>query len=414
MPTFNAQHVHTQDHGNWAYHTVQADVPERFSPRLNDEHLEHGWFTPPEVDELPLHPGFRDSWTEMQAPQREAAWHPLRTCPECDGVGCPHCMQAPPTVPSESWGYGTVSSDRWGAMPPSAEMRAAPLPLAPRPGFSFPSLTTGDFESFGTPPPESDDGPIFSSSAAAALHTGEIPGDEQFRGNLEVEGINPYSGINPSYLGHANGTPVYIKPESGNHQDDIAKERAAFAVAHAMGVPVPHTVAREVHIPTDLPFAPSPEEYQEDSPSGTLHQIHRSGPQLAQVQASVGGHNLYDSHEPEDVLNEYPERARQIALMDNVIGNIDRHMGNMVIGDDGELYPIDHGATFPEGQYYPTGMAEALQGHPLTEDEMALLQRIHKMPLNHLGFDAESGMQHRISQMLGSGIFTPTPRQSYE
>jgi 8-oxo-dGTP diphosphatase len=58
-------HTFTDDHGGWAYHTVVVDSPRQFHPEGGDEdweHAGHGWFTPHEMDELPLHPGFRSSW----------------------------------------------------------------------------------------------------------------------------------------------------------------------------------------------------------------------------------------------------------------------------------------------------------------------------------------------------------------
>jgi hypothetical protein len=66
FPTSNMIHAHTNDHGNWAYHTVTGDAPSPFEPRLDHENSDHGWFTPNEIDELPLHPGFRESWDALK------------------------------------------------------------------------------------------------------------------------------------------------------------------------------------------------------------------------------------------------------------------------------------------------------------------------------------------------------------
>lgn len=74
FPAYNLQHSHTLDHGGWAYHTVTADVPHPFYPHSStwnpDETSDAGWFTPNEVDELPLHPGFRESWDEYKPNQQ--------------------------------------------------------------------------------------------------------------------------------------------------------------------------------------------------------------------------------------------------------------------------------------------------------------------------------------------------------
>lgn len=72
FPASNAIHAHTNDHGGWAYHTVTADAPSPFEPRFDDENTEHGWFTPAEVDELPLHPGFRESWDALRPTESPA------------------------------------------------------------------------------------------------------------------------------------------------------------------------------------------------------------------------------------------------------------------------------------------------------------------------------------------------------
>lgn len=49
---------------DWSYHTVMADVPERFEPEYADswETQGHGWFTPEEMQGLKLHPGFASAW----------------------------------------------------------------------------------------------------------------------------------------------------------------------------------------------------------------------------------------------------------------------------------------------------------------------------------------------------------------
>lgn len=76
FPFENPQVVHTTDHGGWAFHTVAADAPHQFEPQLLDHESEDaGWFTPAEIDELPLHPGFRESWNELrpQPPQQRFA-----------------------------------------------------------------------------------------------------------------------------------------------------------------------------------------------------------------------------------------------------------------------------------------------------------------------------------------------------
>jgi 8-oxo-dGTP pyrophosphatase MutT (NUDIX family) len=70
LPKLTHSHTTTDDHGGWAYHTVVAESPERFSPagggEDDDEHEGHGWFTHGEMSGLPLHPGFRKSWDRVR------------------------------------------------------------------------------------------------------------------------------------------------------------------------------------------------------------------------------------------------------------------------------------------------------------------------------------------------------------
>lgn len=46
-------------------------------------------------------------------------------------------------------------------------------------------------------------------------------------------------------------------------------------------------------------------------------------------------------------------RLVELAALDFITGNTDRHAGNVMVGNDGEVYPIDHGLTFPESSRSP-------------------------------------------------------------
>ena len=55
------------DLGVWSYTTVVADVVEQFDPVISDpESVALAWVPLPEVDELPLHPGFGDAWPTLR------------------------------------------------------------------------------------------------------------------------------------------------------------------------------------------------------------------------------------------------------------------------------------------------------------------------------------------------------------
>lgn len=57
------EHV-AQPDPDWQYHTYTAEVPQQFDPEYAGdwETQDHGWFTPEEINKLPLHPGFAQSW----------------------------------------------------------------------------------------------------------------------------------------------------------------------------------------------------------------------------------------------------------------------------------------------------------------------------------------------------------------
>ncbi len=59
--------VHVDDHGGWSYQTVVADAAAPLATTPNPESIELRWQLVDEVDELALHPGFRDSWRQVRA-----------------------------------------------------------------------------------------------------------------------------------------------------------------------------------------------------------------------------------------------------------------------------------------------------------------------------------------------------------
>jgi hypothetical protein len=65
FPASNTVHAHTLHRGE-GVHTITGDADAPFEPRFASPDMEHGWFTAPEVDELPLHPGFRQTWDVLK------------------------------------------------------------------------------------------------------------------------------------------------------------------------------------------------------------------------------------------------------------------------------------------------------------------------------------------------------------
>lgn len=59
--------VFVDDHGGWSYTTVLAQLIQPFEPRNNHESQEMRWVGIDEVDSLPLHHGFAQSWPRLSA-----------------------------------------------------------------------------------------------------------------------------------------------------------------------------------------------------------------------------------------------------------------------------------------------------------------------------------------------------------
>jgi 8-oxo-dGTP pyrophosphatase MutT (NUDIX family) len=66
LPRIRHHVTHHNDHGGWTYHTVIVDTLEPFTPGRGDgEGSRHDWFTPDQINQLPLHPGFAETWDQV-------------------------------------------------------------------------------------------------------------------------------------------------------------------------------------------------------------------------------------------------------------------------------------------------------------------------------------------------------------
>jgi len=64
-PVLLGEFVFNPSH-DWAYTTMVVEVSERFGDSINFETDAVGWFTPAEVDALPLHAGFAAAWPHLR------------------------------------------------------------------------------------------------------------------------------------------------------------------------------------------------------------------------------------------------------------------------------------------------------------------------------------------------------------
>lgn len=100
----------------------------------------------------------------------------------------------------------------------------------------------------------------------------------------------------------------------------------------------------------------------------------------------------------------------RIALLDHVIGNLDRKLGNLVLNANGKLIAIDHGLSFPERNGRQAGsrfifddsielgdavtLLKGLQNHPTLERELLA---------TGLSASAIDAMYERIDDMVATG-----------
>lgn len=149
---------------------------------------------------------------------------------------------------------------------------------------------------------------------------------------------------NPVYVGKLDGETVVLKPEMQLSPTrlrtnvepgfDLEREKAAAHVASLMRESSPDVapLVPDYRI-TDV------EGYGRSGVSDyvrgeTAAEAHHRGDY--QIQARLGG-------------DQWDADMKNIRMFDGVIGNTDRHEGNLMIDLDGRLHAIDHGLAFPSG-----------------------------------------------------------------
>ena len=139
-------------------------------------------------------------------------------------------------------------------------------------------------------------------------------------------------GINGTFLVTlSNGAQAVFKPTAGEDQSRLRdlleedhqgkREQAAYIVDKAMGHlgRVPPTVRRTI----------------EGQEGALMYFV----PDSKTAEVSDASAKI--------LQNDKDPGHRRLAILDNVIGNLDRHEGNWMICADGNPIPIDHGISFP-------------------------------------------------------------------
>lgn len=171
---------------------------------------------------------------------------------------------------------------------------------------------------------------------------------------------------------------------------ELSRERAAYQVDKAMGHygRIPPVVERTIDGQTGNLMI-----YIPDASPGRIKA--RNTPLWVELDRNLG----------------HPEGYRRIAVLDNVLGNLDRHQDNWLINRDGWHQPIDHGLTFPPAE----GFINYNFGIPknLTEADRDALKKLlasqQTLTPENLGLEpsAISAMLKRVQVMLESGSTCP-------
>ena len=121
------------------------------------------------------------------------------------------------------------------------------------------------------------------------------------------------------------------------------------------------------------------------------------------------------------VVDDDP-RLRPIAVFDAAVNNTDRKGGHLLPTADGGLFGVDHGVTFSRQPKLRT-VLWGWQGMPLSDDELAALERLHEAlhggvaPLPRalsglLDRDEIAATRRRVAALLRSRRF-PQPRSDW-
>lgn len=222
----------------------------------------------------------------------------------------------------------------------------------------------------GEPDPTDLPGRPVSVTGSDAAMRHRIDGDEPYTGAV-TDAAHLGGGINTTLVGTVddNGTDrkVIIKPVAGAAgriydaipgNTDPQRERAAYIIAKRLhpDTPAPRVVVRQVDLSGYVAA------FGQDLSGPAIVQDFKPG---KTVQRAGGGFSQFT-----------PEEKHKVGLLDAVIGNLDRHHGNMMVSPDGKLIPIDHGLALPTKPTHSgnTVAIDYVQGEAITPEEDASLR----------------------------------------
>ncbi len=132
-------------------------------------------------------------------------------------------------------------------------------------------------------------------------------------------------------------------------------------------------------------------------PTTAMNEIESDLAQRRQLPAGPGSLQLFaENSSPGLDSDQYPVRQQQqIAVLDYVIGNTDRHDGNYLTGPNGELVAIDHGYSFPVGTQDPI-RSDFIRDHVNRPLDPAVLAAVRAVDVGQLR-----------AMLVDSGLSTP-------
>jgi hypothetical protein len=190
--------------------------------------------------------------------------------------------------------------------------------------------------------------------------------------------------VNATFFADApDGHGVLLKPEKGQYEqavragvgapspgggykppeNGLGREMAAQVIARSLGVRMPRSVVRKAEFPSYQSYDGRSIDAGEDDALAVER--------IANVKVinEVGGYGgLHEASQKADIY--------RIAVMDVIIGNLDRHGGNALVDADGRVWAIDHGLAFPSQHKTYTGntlVQDRSTGTPLPADIRAAL-----------------------------------------
>lgn len=143
------------------------------------------------------------------------------------------------------------------------------------------------------------------------------------------------TGISETYIGEVNGQRFVFKAQQGAH-DHIEREVMMSKLMNKVGLNAPKTEFGEFIF---NPVARNGVRIGEQVKAMTKMNF---------VEQAQVVHNLPSS--TVDWIVQHPQEIRKMQAMDALVGNVDRHAGNYMIGEAtnnyGKLFPIDHNLSF--------------------------------------------------------------------